>query len=822
MDLAGYAFGRHFQLVVSRHDVIAVDAGAVADVTVADIFCDRVTPTAAGQPADPLAVAVDRLAAQQHHRGVGDCEPGEQLVHAGFGLPGERLAAEERHVRFQLHRPAQPGFERRVIGADIGAPGAVAFLQPQRLDGAVAGVGDAVRRARRHQPVVDIGGVRHRHMQLPAQLADIGHAQRGDRRAADGNFAHRAEGKTRPRYVVVAYRRQHIARLRPHQRQHRVGRRNIGQARVQPGRDVRPDPGEIVRREAGAGGDVKPVGGQPRHRQVAFDAAIRVQHLGVDQPARRPVDIVGADPGQRGLGVPALDHELGERALIEQADAFAHGPVFLADRGEPVLPAEAVFVARLDAVGREPVRPLPAELLAEAGAARFEPVVQRRAAQRAAACMFLGRPGDGVMLGVHFHGAGADPFDVAVRRAEAADIDGPQIVGRLAAGDPFGQRLAGAAAGRDPEGVEAGADEEADAFRRLAEDEIAVRGEALRPVDQLLDAGRLQRRHAAQRLFHHRLEMVPVLVEQREVEAVGNAVIGPGDRVRLVAAHHQPADFLLVVGQAVGVAQGRQVARHAVDRLGDQVLVLDRNQRHRHAGHPADFIGPLPGAIDDDLAFDAAPAGDDRTYPAVLHLDAGDVGILEDLHALAARAPGQRLGDIGGIGLAVGRQESGADDVRGVHDGPQFQRLRRRQQFHFQPETARHGGLAPDLGPAIRRAREPQPAIHLPAGRLPGFRLQPAIDLDRMPKQLRDIGVVAQLPDQARRVPGRTAGQLAGFDQHGVAPTLAGQMVGGRAADDAAADHHRSGPGRKIRHHIAWNSSCARSKRARFSVVYST
>ena len=72
----------------------------------------------------------------------------------------------------------------------------------------------------------------------------------------------------------------------------------------------------------------------------------------------------------------------------------------------------------------------------------------------------------------------------------------------------------------DAEGVEAGADEHVGAFGRRAEDEIAVRREAFRPVDHLLDAGGLERRHARHRLRHVLLEMVPIVVEQLELEIV--------------------------------------------------------------------------------------------------------------------------------------------------------------------------------------------------------------------------------------------------------------------------------------------------------------
>ena len=111
--------------------------------------------------------------------------------------------------------------------------------------------------------------------------------------------------------------------------------------------------------------------------------------------------------------------------------------------------------------------------------------------------------------------------------AEAADVDRPQIEGRLALGDPLGERHAGAAAGRDAEGVEAGADKDAAHLRRLAEDEVPVGREAFRSVDELLDAGRLHGRNAAGGELEERLEVLQIVVEKLELEAVGKAVHRP-------------------------------------------------------------------------------------------------------------------------------------------------------------------------------------------------------------------------------------------------------------------------------------------------------
>jgi hypothetical protein len=137
---------------------------------------------------------------------------------------------------------------------------------------------------------------------------------------------------------------------------------------------------------------------------------------------------------------------------------------------------------------------------------------------------------------------------------EAADVHHPEIHRLLVGHYPGRERLAGAAARGDAESIEAGADEEVPHFRCLAEDEVAVGGEGFGPVGERLDAGRFERRHAHQSLFHQRFEVVPVGLQQRKHEALGDSLIGPGPGVQLVAAHHQAAHLLLEVGEAVGIA----------------------------------------------------------------------------------------------------------------------------------------------------------------------------------------------------------------------------------------------------------------------------
>ncbi len=108
------------------------------------------------------------------------------------------------------------------------------------------------------------------------------------------------------------------------------------------------------------------------------------------------------------------------------------------------------------------------------------------------------------------------------------------------------------------------------------------------------------------RIAHQDLEMVPVLGQQLEFEAVGNRIDVPGLRLRLESAHDETADLLLVVEVAVGVADHRHVGRDAGDRLGDEIEVLGGVERHVDAGETPEFARPLSGAVDDRLAGDRA------------------------------------------------------------------------------------------------------------------------------------------------------------------------------------------------------------------------
>src|SRR6202034_1129031 len=176
---------------------------------------------------------------------------------------------------------------------------------------------------------------------------------------------------------------------------------------------------------------------------------------------------------------------------------------------KPVRSPETVVVTgRLAGLG-EPVGPFPAEFFAEHRAGGAQVFIQWRAAQRPPARMLLAGPGDGVVLAVQFQRAGAHPVDVPMRRAESPYVHRPQIARGLPRHDPLGQHLTGAAAGGDAEGVESRSDVEAVELRRRSEDEVTVRREAFRSVDEFLGAGAGQARYTRHRLIEDRLKMLP-------------------------------------------------------------------------------------------------------------------------------------------------------------------------------------------------------------------------------------------------------------------------------------------------------------------------
>src|SRR6185312_4475011 len=108
--------------------------------------------------------------------------------------------------RVLLHlRPGHPGLDQGVVGGQLVAERAVALLQP--AGGPVDADADRhqpMARARLPQRVPQPGPLLHRHVQLPAELADVGDARGEHGKAAGLNLAAGAERESGMAVVVRA------------------------------------------------------------------------------------------------------------------------------------------------------------------------------------------------------------------------------------------------------------------------------------------------------------------------------------------------------------------------------------------------------------------------------------------------------------------------------------------------------------------------------------------------------------------------------------------------------------------------------------------
>src|SRR5207237_8750546 len=135
----------------------------------------------------------------------------------------------------------------------------------------------------------------------------------------------------------------------------------------------------------GSGDDAEPVVAEAGDGEVAFDAAVLVEQLGVGQGPDRACDTVVGKLLQEVRRAAAADLDLGERGEVEDRRRLAARTMLDSDRRRPQPPRPAAGPQRLVAlcaVGLEPVDALPTRLLAERRSELFEARVERRDPKR--------------------------------------------------------------------------------------------------------------------------------------------------------------------------------------------------------------------------------------------------------------------------------------------------------------------------------------------------------------------------------------------------------------------------------------------------------
>ena len=364
-----------------------------------------------------------------------------------------------------------------------------------------------------------------------------------------------------------------------------------------------------------------------------------------------------------------------------------------------------------------------------------------------------------------------------------------------ALGDPVRDHPADSAAGQDPDRVQPGGHEVVPQLRRLADDRQQVGGEALRPAEQLLDPGLLHHRDPGDGALQIRSHPVPVGRDFAKREVRRDALHLPRRADRLEQAEHQAAALFPVVAVVGGVLQHRPVPVDLPDRLGQQVVVLGGLQRDGDPGQLAEFPCPHPGAVDDVLGLDVAARGADTGHgTAVLH-KTGDRDALDDPRALHPGAAGQRHRHVDRVDPAVGRDVEAGQHVVDPRQRPQLGDLARRDLVHVDAAQPVERGDPPVLLQPSRLDGElDQPAL-FQAGREPGLRLQPGVQVTGVHPQLgRGLRGRAEGGHEPGRVPGGARGQPVALQQHHLAHPGVREVVGDRGADDAAADHDDTGP----------------------------
>ena len=365
----------------------------------------------------------------------------------------------------------------------------------------------------------------------------------------------------------------------------------------------------------------------------------------------------------------------------------------------------------------------------------------------------------------------------AVVRSEAAHVHAPEVERGLAGVDPLGRHLADPAGSREPVCAEPGGHEQA-AHLGLAEAELVVGRERLRPVDHPRHAHVLHLRHAPARARDDLLEAVPVVLEQPPVEVgrdafeAGRAVEEGRARLSFVAPHHEPAAVLAEVDEQVGIAQRRERPCRVpvAEGLGDDVLVRHRDDRDAHARQPAELGGEHAARDHDGLGLDVAALGAYASDAAGVRLDAGHARARVDARSARAGALGKREGELRRVEVAVAREPGGAADFVQRHQREELARLFRGDQLERQAERLRPARLAAQLLHALLARGQPDAPALDPAAVLAEL----AVELDGVHHHARQRHGAAQLSDQAGRVEGRARGELVALDEHDVVPAELG------------------------------------------------
>ncbi len=349
-------------------------------------------------------------------------------------------------------------------------------------------------------------------------------------------------------------------------------------------------------------------------------------------------------------------------------------------------------------------------------------------------------------------------------------------------------------AGQDPDRVEAGGHEVVAYLGRRSDDRAQVGGEALGPAEEGADARVEGGGDTAHRRLDVRTHPVPVGLQRRERGVAGDAVDLPGCTHRLEQPDHQPADLFPVVAVVAGVLDHGPRRIEPFHLFGDQVVVLGGLERDRDARPFAQLAGPHAGGVDDVLALDRAPIGDDAAHGAVFDQDVLDGDALDDRHPPLAGAASERHRGVDRVDPSVALDVKPGQQVVGAGEREQVGHLARRDLVNVDTAVAVECGHSTVFLQAAVVGRHFDESDRLEPGRQPGLGLEPGVEVAGVLAQLgRCLRCRPERHHQPCGVPRGARSELIALDQHGVGPAQVSEVIGDRRADHPAPDDHDPG-----------------------------
>ena len=268
---------------------------------------------------------------------------------------------------------------------------------------------------------------------------------------------------------------------------------------------------------------------------------------------------------------------------------------------------------------------------------------------------------------------------------QAVDVHSGDVDVGSAGHNPVRERTPEPAAGEDADRVEPGGHEVVLHLGRLTDDRLQVRGEALRPAEQLLQSHLHRDRYSLHRGFEVWAHAFPVRRDLAEGEVVGDAADVPRRADRLEHPEHQAAALLPEVAVRRRVLEDGPGVRDLGDPLGDQVVVLRCLERDVHPVPGPELAGPHPRAVDDVLGLDVAVRRAHAGHRPATREHLRDRDAFDDRRPGQAGTLGQRHGDVDRVGSTVLGDVEAREDVVGARQRKELADFSRRDLVHIDP-----------------------------------------------------------------------------------------------------------------------------------------